>query len=212
MDHAIRLLFVLYFLLAEALLLALVWRWVSTSAPAQPGSHSEGARRPMRLMGMLALLLVQPLVPLGWLGLGWLLATLSEAHQADVIAVAHLGFMAGVLLFPVVVLLGGCLRWNWVRVFWPRLLHLLAVLLVVMQPSVGHECPINEFERTLRDGDLRNHEGASAIGIWANNTVYTRKPLEQLLPVYLTFLVLVTLSWLLVRPDVPDLSEGPRPS
>jgi hypothetical protein len=205
MDHALRLLFVLYFLLAEAILVGLVLRW-------RPPAPTDATPRPLPLTLLLALLAVQPLVPLGWIGLGWLLGSLTEAHQADVIAVGHLSFMAGVLLFPLVILLGGWLRWRWVRAFWPRMIHLLAVLLVVMQPIVGHECPINEFERTLRDGDLRNLEGASPIGAWANNTVYTRKPLEQLVPVYLTFVVVVALSWLLVRPDVPDLSGRPRPS
>ena len=195
MDHALRLLFVLYFLLAEAALLGVVFRCV------RPGSATASCGVSWLLV--LAILAVQPLVPLGWLGLGVLFAQLRPPHQADVIAVAHLAFMAGVLLFPLGVLLGGWLGWAWVRRFWPRLIHLLAVLLVVMQPLVGHECPINEFERTLREGDLRNLEGASPLGAWANHLVYTRKHMPQLIPIYLGFAALVVLSWLVVRPEPP---------
>ncbi|MFQ3651799.1 MAG: DUF2784 family protein [Gemmataceae bacterium] len=205
MDHALRLLFVLYFLLAQAALLSLLLRCLRPTSSSQPHRVRWGL--------LLAILAVQPLVPLGWFGLGALFASLSEPHLADLIAVSHLAFMAGVLLFPLLVLLGGGLGWSWVRRFWLRLIHLLTVLLVVMQPIVGHECPINEFERTLRGGELRNLQGASPLGAWANQLIYTRKPLEQLIPVYLSFAAVVVLSWLLVRPEPPGaLPPGPNGS
>jgi hypothetical protein len=195
MRQSILLFFVLYFLTAQLVLLRLVW-WLGA-----PRSPVPGHALPWRLS--LAILGVQVLVPALWLAMrvGW--GTLSEPHQADVIVVLHLGFMLGVAFFPVLVLVGAWRGWSWVREFWLRLGHFLAFSLVFAQAVVGHECPINEFERQLRGGDLHNMEGSTALGRLAHAILFPGVEPAQILPYYLLFALLVLISWLVVRPRMP---------
>ncbi|MGL4553295.1 MAG: DUF2784 family protein, partial [Gemmataceae bacterium] len=193
-EHSVVVAFVLFFLAGEAALLAGCWRLFGP----RPG------QREMSAAFATALLVGQALIPLTWLGLkaGW--ETLSDVQRADVLAVAHFGFIVPVVLLQLLIVAGGVLGWRWVRNYWLRVAHLVLIALVVIQAVVGHECPVNEFERTLRGGDLAQLDGASALGRFCNRMVYQRvEDMRPMLVQYAAFGVVVIASWYLVRPAWP---------
>lgn len=198
--HTVIITFVLYVLLAEAVLLAACWRLFG---PRRGQRHLSAAYASAVLFG-------QALIPLSWLGLkaGWVM--LSEVQRADALAILHFSFVAPVVLAQVLIVAGGLLGWGWVRNYTFRVVHLIAIAFVVIQASVGHECFVNEFERELRgdqDDSLHNPEGASAVGWFCNRMVYQPRPVSAVLVQYAVFAAVVIASWYLVRPRWPAALE-----
>jgi len=72
------------------------------------------------------------------------------ALLADVILVAHFAFVLWVVLGLLLILLGGALRWRWVRNRWVRVAHLASIGFVVGQAWLGQMCPLTIWESDLR--------------------------------------------------------------
>lgn len=69
---------------------------------------------------------------------------------ADVIAAVHLGILGFVVIGELLIVVGGLLRWSWVRSFWFRLAHLVTILVVVVEAVVDFPCPLTTWEEDLR--------------------------------------------------------------
>ena len=65
---------------------------------------------------------------------------------ADVIVVFHAAYVSFVVFGLVAILLGVVFRWNWVRNFWFRSIHLIAIGIVVGEALVGVPCPLTVWE------------------------------------------------------------------
>src|SRR2546425_8327969 len=65
---------------------------------------------------------------------------------ADVVLVIHFAFVAFVILGLLAVWTGRFLRWSWVRNFWFRVAHLLAIGIVAAQALGGVICPLTTWE------------------------------------------------------------------
>ena len=75
---------------------------------------------------------------------------MTNQALADLVLLLHAGFIAFVVLGLLLILLGGALRWRWVRNRWFRLAHLAAIGLVVIQSWLGIVCPLTTLESELR--------------------------------------------------------------
>ncbi len=75
---------------------------------------------------------------------------MPDPTLADLVLLLHAGFIAFVVLGLCLILLGGALRWRWVRNRWFRLAHLAAIGLVVAQSWLGIVCPLTTLESALR--------------------------------------------------------------
>lgn len=69
---------------------------------------------------------------------------------ADVVVAFHFAYVSYVVVGLLLVLLGICCRWSWVRNFWFRLTHLAAILLVAFEALVDIRCPLTTLEEWLR--------------------------------------------------------------
>ncbi len=69
---------------------------------------------------------------------------------ADAIVIVHFAYVAFVAVGLLVILLGLVCRWRWVRNFWFRTLHLLAILVVAAEAVCGITCPLTTWEQRLR--------------------------------------------------------------
>ena len=117
----------------------------------------------------------------------------------------------GVLLLQVLVVMfnvfglififiGNVLKWSWVRNPWFRLLHLLAISVVVLLAWLNSICPLTSIEMVLRTraGDVAY--SGSFISHWLEGILYYQAPPWVFIVAYTIFGLMVVVSWFLIRP------------
>ncbi len=122
---------------------------------------------------------------------------------ADAILLIHAFFVAFVV-FGLLLIFAGKLRyWAWVRNFWFRIAHLVAISVVVLQSWLGAICPLTIWEMNLRAkaGDTL-YEG-TFIAHWLDKLLYYQAPEWVFIVIYTLFGALVVGSWIWVRPRSP---------
>lgn len=122
---------------------------------------------------------------------------------ADAILVVHVLFVCFVcfVVFGLVaVYLGYFLNWLWVRNISFRLLHLLAIGIVVLQSWLGVICPLTIWEMALRKEAGAGTYAGSFIQHWLHQLLFYTAPDWVFILLYSAFGLLVLASWFLVRP------------
>ena len=116
-------------------------------------------------------------------------------HNRSIIAI-----VAFVVIGLLLIIAGKFLAWSWVHHFWFRILHLVAIAIVVLQSWLGAICPLTVWEMKLRyeAGDA-TYEG-SFIAHWLHALLYYRAAEWVFVLLYTLFAVLVIASWFWVRP------------
>ena len=126
----------------------------------------------------------------------------SAAHGflADVVLIIHAAFVGFVVFGLVLILLGGLLRWRWIRNPWFRTLHLGGIVLVVVQAWLGIVCPLTILELSLRErAGQATHDG-TFISYWLHRLLYYEAPAWVFVACYTAFGLIVVLSWVKFRP------------
>ncbi len=119
---------------------------------------------------------------------------------ADAILILHVAFVAYVILGLVAIYAGYFMRWHWVRHYWFRLSHLLAIGIVVLQSWLGRICPLTIWEMSLREAAGDATYAGSFIQHWLQAILYYSAPEWVFILVYSVFGSLVVASWFIVRP------------
>lgn len=119
---------------------------------------------------------------------------------ADLILIIHALFGVFVVTGLIMILIGGVLRWSWVRNPWFRLLHLIAIGFVVIQTWLGAICPLTIWENALRKNAGESGYQGSFISYWLETILYYQFPQWVFAVVYSLFGLLVLASWFWVRP------------
>ena len=119
---------------------------------------------------------------------------------ADALLIVHVAFVAFVVIGLVLILLGRLLEWCWVRNPWFRVVHLLAISIVVLQSWFGILCPLTTWEMALREraGDA-SYSGAF-IAHWLEEILYYQFSPWVFGVCYTIFGLVVIASWYWVRP------------
>lgn len=119
---------------------------------------------------------------------------------ADAILFTHFLFVAFVVFGLVSIYVGNWLSWAWVQNFRFRLLHLLAIAVVVLQSWVGAICPLTTLEMRLRE--LAGHEmyEGSFIEYWLQAILYYEAPEWVFIVGYTAVGGLVVASWFVIPP------------
>lgn len=119
---------------------------------------------------------------------------------ADAILILHVLFVCFVVFGLFAVYLGYFLNWCWVRNLKFRLLHLLAIGIVVLQSWFGVICPLTIWEMALRKEAGAGTYAGSFIQHWLHQLLFYTAPEWVFIVLYSTFGLLVLASWFLVRP------------
>lgn len=119
---------------------------------------------------------------------------------ADSILVIHVLFVLFVVLGLILIFAGKFLKWSWVRNRRFRILHLLAIGIVVLQAWLGVICPLTTLEMKLREKAGESVYTESFIQHWFQEILYYDAPLWVFTVCYTLFGALVLLSWFWVRP------------
>ena len=119
---------------------------------------------------------------------------------ADTILFVHVLFVLFVVLGLVLIFTGRWRGWRWVRHFWFRLIHLVAIAYVVLQSWLGAICPLTLWEMQLRARAGDAVYAGSFIAHWLQQLLYYRAPEWVFILLYTSFGALVAASWYWVRP------------
>jgi hypothetical protein len=119
---------------------------------------------------------------------------------ADVVLLLHVLFVAFVILGLVLIFVGRSLGWNWVRNPWFRLIHLIAIAVVVLQSWLRVICPLTTLEMELRSRAGDGVYPGSFIAHWLETILYYQAPPWVFMVCYTAFGAMVAASWFWVRP------------
>lgn len=119
---------------------------------------------------------------------------------ADGILLLHVLWVAFIVLGLILIFIGGCCGWWWVRNPWFRLVHLAAIGLVVLQSWLGMICPLTRWEMALRDRAGDAVYSGAFIAHWLERLLYYQAPAWVFTVCYTLFAAVVAVSWVVIRP------------
>ena len=124
------------------------------------------------------------------------------AILADLIAVIHFGYVVFVVLGLFVILLGGFLRWRFIRNFWFRVIHLTMILIVVIEALLGIVCPLTVWEYDLRIAAGQHVSDVSFVARLIHHVLFFDFPPFVFTFVYCLFGLAVLASWWVYPPNL----------
>jgi hypothetical protein len=122
---------------------------------------------------------------------------------ADLIVIVHFSCVLFVVGGLLLVLVGQWRGWRWIRNFWFRCLHLLAIALVVVQAWMGVVCPLTSLENALRQRAGEATYPGSFIAYWVHDMLFVDAAPWVFTLVYSAFGILVVTALLMAPPRWP---------
>jgi polyferredoxin len=129
---------------------------------------------------------------------------------ADLVLLLHLGVVIFVIGGLAVLPLGYRRGWTLVQGWAFRLLHLLAIGIVVAQSWLGVVCPLTTLESWLRIQSGAPAYEAGFIEHWVQAILFYQAPVWVFTLVYTAFAALVGLAWLRYPPTRSGTSLSRR--
>jgi hypothetical protein len=119
---------------------------------------------------------------------------------ADIVLVTHAAYVLFVVGGQALIVIGWIRGWRWTRCQVFRLLHLVAISLVMLETVLSINCPL-----TILENFLRLRAGATAyensfIDHWLRWIIYYAAPEWIFALIYTLFTTLVILTWLVYPP------------
>ena len=119
---------------------------------------------------------------------------------ADAILIIHLAFVIYVVFGLLAIYVGHFLKWSWIRNFWFRISHLVAIGIVVLQSWLGIICPLTIWEISLRKEAGDATYSGSFIQHWLQKILYYSAPEWVFVLSYTVFGCLVLANWFIIKP------------
>ena len=116
-------------------------------------------------------------------------------YLADIVLVAHVLFVAFVVVGLLLTVCGGHLGWAWIRNVWFRGTHLAAIGFVVVQTWLGMVCPLTTLEMWLRIQHGQPTYEGSFIQYWLYQILYFDLPAWAFIALHTVFGLLVVWAW-----------------
>src|SRR5438045_3530187 len=111
---------------------------------------------------------------------------------ADFVLVLHFALVAFNVLGFVVIWIGCFRAWSFVRNFYFRLAHLLAMTIVAAQAVAGVDCPLTVWEYDLRElGGAEVDHGQGFVAYWLHRILFFNFPAAAFTFVYVLFFLLI---------------------
>ena len=117
---------------------------------------------------------------------------------ANAVLLLHFAVVIFVVLGLPAVLVGNWRGWVWANHFWWRVVHLLAIGIVVLQAWLGRYCGLTALESKLRGMAGQVGYERSFVEYWVQRLLYYEGPLWAFALVYTVFGALVgslRVSW-----------------
>ena len=123
-------------------------------------------------------------------------ATLPFSLLADLVLVLHVGIIVFVVGGLVLIVVGNLRQWSWVNTPLYRILHLIAIAVVVVEAWLGIECPLTTLETWLRVQGGGSAYESGFIETWCSRILFYEAPPLVFTLAYSTFALLVAAAWL----------------
>ncbi len=121
---------------------------------------------------------------------------------ADLVLLAHLSYVAFVVLGELLILLGGLAGWSWVHNRSFRMTHLTMIGIVVVEALLKITCPLTTLENWLRIRAGQAAYPGDWIASWLHDLLFINAPGWMFTVAYASFGVIVLLScwWVPLSP------------
>lgn len=125
---------------------------------------------------------------------------LSYNNLANLVLFLHFLYILFVVGGFLSILIGGLLRWHWVRNKYFRLIHLSSMIFVVLESWLGIECPLTTLENYLRKKANFSEYEKDFIAYWLSKLVYFEAPTEFFVVIYTLFALLIIIVMFIIPP------------
>ena len=119
---------------------------------------------------------------------------------ADITLAVHIGVVMFVVVGLLLTVVGGLLKWQWIKNPWFRYSHLGCILIVVAQAWLGMICPLTTLEIWFRERAGQDTYSGSFITHWMTELLYYDFPSWVFTAAYTAFGGLVVATWVWIRP------------
>lgn len=119
---------------------------------------------------------------------------------ADAVLILHVGFVLFVVGGLLTIIVGNLCGWAFVNRLWFRVLHLLAILMVVLESWLGIICPLTALENQARLAAGADGYSTSFIEHWLGSVLFFDLPPWVFIGAYTSFGLLVLLTWRMFPP------------
>lgn len=120
---------------------------------------------------------------------------MNYSHVADFVLLIHFAIVLFVVGGLLLIVFGNLLRWPWVNHWWFRVLHLLAISVVVFESWLGIECPLTTLENWLRLQAGQGVYEGSFIQHWVHGVMFYEAPGWVFALAYTLFALVVVAAW-----------------
>jgi len=114
---------------------------------------------------------------------------------ADAVLLLHFGIVVFVVAGLGLIVVGNRQGWPWANALWFRLLHILAIAIVVAQAWLGAICPLTLLESWLRTRAGGAAYDGSFIEHWVQSVLFYDAPGWVFTTAYTAFGLLVLAAW-----------------
>ena len=131
---------------------------------------------------------------------------------SHLVLLIHFVFVAFVVVGLLLTWLGYFLRWKFVRNFYFRSAHLLAMAVVLLEALFGVVCPLTTWEIQLRklSGQVV-YEDKTFMQYWLHKIMFFQLEQATFTIIYSCFFTALILSFVFVFPELPWRKENPLP-
>lgn len=122
---------------------------------------------------------------------------------ADLVLITHALYVIFIVGGLLLVIIGGGVGWKWIRNFWFRLIHLIAIGVVSLQSWLEILCPLTTLEIYLREKAGQTTYQETFIAHWLHKILFYEAPMWVFSVCYTLFGLAVILTWIYIPPRIP---------
>ena len=127
---------------------------------------------------------------------------------ADFILIIHFGIVLFIVAGLALIWIGFAMKWQWVRRWWFRAMHLAAMVFITIQSLADKLCPLTVWEQALRMRAGQQGYTESFLQYWVHRLLYYELPGWIFTTVYCAVLGLMIVAWFIVRPERNKYTTG----
>ncbi|HEY7154599.1 MAG TPA: DUF2784 domain-containing protein [Gemmataceae bacterium] len=125
---------------------------------------------------------------------------MGYSFLADAVVAIHVAYVSYVVFGQLLIWLGLVLRWRWIRNPWFRWTHLVMMLIVGAEAALRIECPLTNWERSLRELAGQPTSGESFVGQLLHHLIFVNWSEWALNCLHIAFALVVLGTFVLAPP------------